>query len=287
MLTGFDLCRAAVAVTGISAPEQSVLMVLAIMANDQAQCWPAINGATGLTGKTKLKERTVQNATKALEAAGHITRVERPGRGMLYTVHPRTSCTPARHAPPQEVRPAGGAPTPAGGAPKQPRTTTPSKASPSSERGQVPAATRMLIARIAISLLIAGCTGKPERTAAVKARWPKDMPPPPAVTDDQWAGYIDHRRAKRERLTPRAYELLCGRLAKVTLPGWPPGRIIDTIVERGWLTFEEAWIVRITEQEHGAGNHNDRRRGGGQRQRGGFRDPLLAHYAGGADPGLG
>jgi hypothetical protein len=287
MVTGFDLCRAAVAVTGISAPEQSVLMVLAIMANEHAQCWPAINGATGLTGKTKLKERTVQNATKALEAAGHITRVERPGRGMLYTVHPRTSCTPAGHAPPQEVRPAGGAPTPAGGAPKQPRTTTPSKASPSSERGHVPATTRMLIAHIAVSALIAGCTGKPIRSTAAKARWPKDMPPPPAVTDDQWAGYIDHRRAKRERLTPRAYELLCGRLAKVTLPGWPPGRIIDTIVERGWLTFEEAWIVRITEQEHGTGNHNDRRRGGAQRQRGAYRDPLLAHYAGGADPGLG
>ena len=152
----------------------------------------------------------------------------------------------------------------------------------------MPAAIRMLIARIAMSVLIAGCTGKPARPAATaKARWPKDMPPPADVTPDQWAGYVDHRRAKRQALTPRAYELLCGRLAKVTLPGWPPGRIVDTIVERGWLGFEEAWLIRITEQEHGAGNHNDRRRGGAPHQRGAYRDPLLNHYAGGADPGLG
>jgi hypothetical protein len=134
MLTGFDLCRAALAVEGISAPEQSVLNVLAIMANKQAQCWPPINGSTGLTGKTKLSERAVQNAIKALASGGHISREERAGRGVTYTVHPRTGCTPAQDAPPQDGRPAGPAPTPAQDAPKQPRTTKPQKASPSSGR---------------------------------------------------------------------------------------------------------------------------------------------------------
>jgi hypothetical protein len=127
LVTGFDLCRAAMSVVGISAPEQSVLNVLAIMANDAAQCWPGINGPTGLVGKTKLSERAVQNAVKSLAAAGHLTRAERPGKGVIYTVHPRTSCTPAQDAPVQEVRPAGGAPTPAPPAPKLPRTTIPSK----------------------------------------------------------------------------------------------------------------------------------------------------------------
>lgn len=175
MLTGFDLCRAAVAVTGISAPEQSVLMVLAIMANDQAQCWPAINGATGLTGKTKLKERTVQNATKALEAAGHITRVERPGRGMLYTVHPRTECTPARNAPPQEVRPAGRAPTPAGGAPKQPRTTIPKKIAGTAKSKPTRVASNFVPAPSAGSL-----------TAKAMADWP------PGLLAEQVEHFIDH-----------------------------------------------------------------------------------------------
>ncbi|MBB4611641.1 helix-turn-helix domain-containing protein [Sphingomonas yabuuchiae] len=129
ILTGFDLCRAAVAVEAISAPEQSVLMVLAIMADKQAQCWPSI---AGLVSRTKLSERSVQNAVKALAEAGHLTRKERPGHGVVYTVHPRTVCAPAQDAPPQEMRPAGDAATPAGGAPKQPRTTKPTKASPSS-----------------------------------------------------------------------------------------------------------------------------------------------------------
>lgn len=129
MITGFDLCRAALAVSNITAPEQSVLMVLAIMANSSAQCWPSI---AGLVAKTKLSERAVQNAVKALVQAKHITRDERKGRGVVYTVHPCTSDTPAQDAPPQEVRPAGGAPTPAPRAPKQPRTTIPQKASPSS-----------------------------------------------------------------------------------------------------------------------------------------------------------
>lgn len=121
-MTGFDLCRSALAVEGIRAPEQSVLTVLAIMANEKAQCWPPINGVTGLTGKTKLSERAVQGAIKALEAAGHITRLERRGQGVIYTVHPRTGRTPAQGAPPQELPL-----TPAGGAPKQPVTTIPKK----------------------------------------------------------------------------------------------------------------------------------------------------------------
>ncbi len=124
LLNGFDLCRAAVAVEGISAPEQSVLMVLAIMADKQAQCWPSV---AMLVAKTKLSERAVQNAVKALAYAGHLTRTERPGRGVIYTLHPRINCTPAQDAPVQDVRPAGDAPTPAPPAPNQPRTTKPKK----------------------------------------------------------------------------------------------------------------------------------------------------------------
>lgn len=72
--------------------------------------------------------------------------------------------------------------------------------------------------------------------AFAKRRWPKDMPPPPGVSDDQWAGFVQHRVAKRQRLTPRAYELLCGKLAEFAENGWPPGAAIDRAVERGWLT---------------------------------------------------
>lgn len=144
-LSGFDLCRAALAVTDITAPEQSVLMVLAIMANADAQCWPGINGAVGLTGKTKLSERTVQRAVQGLKDAGHINWVDRPGRGRIYVVHPRhgdtpSETTPATVTPRQSDTPVTVAATPVTVAPKQPRSTRPTKASPSSEGGRAPAA---------------------------------------------------------------------------------------------------------------------------------------------------
>jgi len=127
LLTGFDLCRAAMCVEGISAPEQSVLNVLAIMANDEARCWPGINGPTGLTGKTKLSERSVQRAVQALKDAGHINWQDLPGRGRIYLVHPRQSGTPATVTPRQRVTPVREAPTPVTVAPKLPRTTIPPK----------------------------------------------------------------------------------------------------------------------------------------------------------------
>lgn len=194
LCTGFDLCRAALAVTGISAPEQSVLTVLAIMANDQAQCWPAINGGAGLTGKTKLSERAVQNATKALEAAGHITRISRPGRGVIYTVHPRTSCTPAQDAPPQEVRPAEDAPTPAPPAPKQPRTTTSPKASPSPKRA---------------------------RATAVAFVPPSDIP------EAEWEAFEDMRRRIKKPMTDKARTLAVNRLRELADAGFPPGDVLN------------------------------------------------------------
>jgi hypothetical protein len=139
VLTGFDLCRAAMAVTGVSAPEQSVLNVLAVMANDVAQAWPPIAGPAGLCAKTKLSERAVQRAIQALVSAEHITRAERIGHGVVYTVHPRLTVTPATETPRQPDTPVSVTPTPATVAPKQPRTTiTSTEASPPSRPRPAP-----------------------------------------------------------------------------------------------------------------------------------------------------
>jgi hypothetical protein len=92
---------------------------------------------------------------------------------------------------------------------------------------------------------------------ACRIRW-KDMPPRAGVTGVQWQGFIDPRKAKRETLTPRVYELLSGRLAKHADAEWPPGRIIDTVVHRGWLSFERAWLDRITGQENGTAARQNR-----------------------------
>ncbi|WP_267395549.1 MULTISPECIES: hypothetical protein [unclassified Sphingomonas] len=193
LVTGFDLCRAALAVSNISAPEQSVLMVLAIMADKRAQCWPGINGPMGLTAKTKLSERAVQNAVKALTSAGHLTRDERPGKGVLYTVHPRTSCAPAHDAPVQEMRPAGDAPTPAPPAPKQPRTTTSSKTSSSPKSAGKPAAFAL----------------------------PADIPA------DEWADFENMRRSIRKPMTDAARHKAIARLRLLAEDGHPPGTVLS------------------------------------------------------------
>jgi hypothetical protein len=143
-MKGFALCRASMSVVGITAPEQSVLTALAIMSNDDAQCWPAINGAAGLTGKTKLSERTVQRAVQALKDAGHINWVDKPGRGRVYIVHPRQSDTPSEATPATESprqsdtrhsdTPVTQALTPVTVAPNQPVSTIVQKATPSSAR---------------------------------------------------------------------------------------------------------------------------------------------------------
>lgn len=186
---GFDLCRAAMAVEGISAPEQCVLLVLAVMANDDAQCWPPINGPTGLTSKTKLSERTVQRAVHGLKDAGHINWVDKPGRGRVYVVNPRQGGT-SREATPATETPVSVTPrqsdTPVTVAPKQPVTTIiPQKASPSS----VARATKQRGTMVPKDFWPAPSAGS--LTAKAMAEWP------PGELEEQVEHFIDHHTVKQ------------------------------------------------------------------------------------------
>lgn len=93
--------------------EKLVLLALADKANVRKgnTAWPSIASISKLTG---LSERTVQGAIKTLCASGNITRREVVGKGAVYTVHPRSDCTPANAAPPQNLQdtPAATAPKP-------------------------------------------------------------------------------------------------------------------------------------------------------------------------------
>jgi hypothetical protein len=242
MLTGFELCRAAIAVDDITATEQSVLLVLAIMADkDDATCFPPVTGPTGLTAKTKLSERAVQRAIQRLVHLGHISR-RQLRNGCIYTVHPATQ-----------------APRPATVAPKLPVTTnSPSKATPSSERERVPAAMRMLIGSIVLDVLVAACTPPARKPAPAKRRWPSAMPPPAGVSDEQWAGYVSHRNGLRKPLTDRAYELLVGKLTADANDIWPPGRIVDEMVERGWTSFKMEWLTKADNRNGKRPHQHDR-----------------------------
>jgi hypothetical protein len=109
------------------ATDKMVLLALADAANDDGVTWLPINGRAGKQGlmqKTSLSERCIQQCISRLAAAEHLTRDERPGRGVLYTVHPQNALpldTPARGAGrsrcgAQDVRktPAPRAPKPSG-----------------------------------------------------------------------------------------------------------------------------------------------------------------------------
>lgn len=116
--------------------------------------------------------------------------------------------------------------------PQTPQTTPPPLPHPEGSD----AYTRGAVARLVLAAIVAGCREAIEAKASGKRRWPKDMPPPPGVSDDCWAGFIEHRRAKRNALTFHAYRLLLGKLIDLSSDEWPPGRLIDTAIDRGWLT---------------------------------------------------
>lgn len=84
--------------------DKMVLLALSDAANDDGVTWMAVKsraaGKVDLLTKCSLSERAVQGAIKRLCEAGLLSRHERPGKGVIYTV------TPAASAPPQHLRPA-------------------------------------------------------------------------------------------------------------------------------------------------------------------------------------
>jgi hypothetical protein len=117
--------------TALPDSEKLVLLALADCANDDGVCWPSMRALVAKCSKT---DRTIQAAIKSLAAAGHLTRDERPGKGVLYTIHPTPEvASPPKSLPPEDIAPPKPAtPTPEAASDKPSRTTIPLKASPSS-----------------------------------------------------------------------------------------------------------------------------------------------------------
>jgi hypothetical protein len=69
----------------LPANDKLVLLALADSANDEGACWPGLASLCQKTGKCR---RSLQESLRALDQAGHITRKEKPGKGMNYIVHP-------------------------------------------------------------------------------------------------------------------------------------------------------------------------------------------------------
>jgi len=154
-----------------------------------------------LSKKCSKSERTVQGVIKELVAGGHLGRQEVPGKGCKYVVHPRSGCTPAEPAPPQRTTP-----TPAAAADKPSRTVNEGLADANPKRA------RKLAAEIII---------------------------PDWVPAEPWAGFMEMRRVKGVRPTPRAVSLLIGKLERWRAQGHDPGEILNKSTTSNWTDIYE------------------------------------------------
>lgn len=187
--------------------EKIVLLALADYAKNNGTCWPSIRT---IAEKCSKAERTVQYALSSLEQKGHLTRVQKPGAGCIYTVHPRNDCTPdgAKSAPPAKSAPVQGTTeTPATVAPKPSRTVI---------RGR--------------SSAHAKSEPKPKPEAGLP--WHGI---PEWIPLDAWHRFLSSRRDMNRYVNADTAELIIADLAKLKDDGHPPGAVLDQTTKNGWL----------------------------------------------------
>ena len=78
--------------------DKMVLLALADAANDDGITWMALQSKEGvkldLLKKTSLSRRAIQGALKRLCDAGYLSRIDRPGKGVIWTVKGCSTCAP-------------------------------------------------------------------------------------------------------------------------------------------------------------------------------------------------
>jgi len=195
----------------MDASAKAVLMALCDMAREPddpdrpAQTWPPMrgrDGAVGICDWTCLTDRAVQQAMKRLVAAGHVSRVERPGRGVVYTVHPRTTFAPEGGSPPNDVPPEGGSGTPERRSDKAPISTSRRKkttSSPSTRVGRV-----------------------------------DPFPMPDGANPQHWRDFLANRARKRLPNTASAHKRLMDDLTRHAGGEWTVPQLIEHAAGAGW-----------------------------------------------------
>jgi hypothetical protein len=74
----------------LPAGDKLVLLALADCANDEGQCWPGLASLCTKTGRASAAFRS-RCASSMMQGT---SRVENPGKGMNYTVHPVAKSAP-------------------------------------------------------------------------------------------------------------------------------------------------------------------------------------------------
>lgn len=215
--------------TNLPTVQKFVLVALCDNANDAGQCFPSISL---LCDKCSLSERAVQSAIRSLEVSGYLRRDFRKGQSTVYWVtnpsawtasvstNPRTSCTPAGYAPPQEVHP-----TPAPPAPPPPHLLHPTPA------GGAP----ITIKEPSIEPSIEPSKSRRKSAATVSVTDLVNMGIDEQVAED----FIAVRKAKKAPLTSTA---LAGIQREADKAGVTLGQALATCAVRGWAGFNAEWV---------------------------------------------
>lgn len=213
--------------------ELLVLLALADFANDDGWCFPSV--AT-IAAKARLQERQTRILIRRLEMKGLVlcpSTKGGAGNSNRYRVMPikaaeeggkgAPECRDAKAERGHSNAEKGAFQCTKGGTPVPPNRHEPSEEASIDKRAQAPAPPR----RVSVADL-------------------SDL-----MSKEQARGYLDHRRALKAPLTPRALALLRGELTKLASLGYDPGEAIDTAIERGWRGLKADWIINA----NGTGNN--------------------------------
>lgn len=210
--------------------EKSVLNALADAANDDGITWIAVKSRRAdkldLMKKTGFRERAIQGALARLEAAGHLSRAENPGKGVTYAVHPN------------------------GQSPKQwaQNAAAGLSTAPHEMRGASDARQHLATDRPA------GNAGKPSLTINLEGGRPRATVADIlalGVTPEQWADFEAMRARRRSPLTPGAVHLAHKTLVRLASEGHAPGLVVEQSTLNGW-----AGLFELRGEYHGQRNDN-------------------------------
>ena len=77
------------------------------------------------------------------------------------------------------------------------------------------------------------------------------------------AAFMDHRKAKRAKMTPRAVTLLSKKLEAIKEMGIDPNDALDLAISRNWTTIEPDWAARELKGTTNEPHRNNQRTGSG------------------------
>lgn len=202
--------------------DKAVLLALADAANPvTGRTWLPLKSKADhkldLVKKTGWAKRTVQTSLDRLEEAGHLTREHRPGKGVVYHVHP---IDPALEQGGATDAPLAGGATAAGVRETARRGATAAPKTKVTQRvGDSAPATDMVD-------LMGDEPGERLTERDVVAL---------GVPASLWADYAAHRKAMKKPLSPGAVNLAARQLRKWKAEGLDLVAIIEKSIDRGWV----------------------------------------------------